>query len=653
MRYWKLAAMMAAIGGASPANAQDDLARKFGMREQVEHASLSPDGTKVAIVQAVDGQGSAVIILDLSRAQVRPASIARTSGNPERLSDCRWVSNMRLVCGIYGITRVEHDLTYASRIVAFDADGGRAQTVPVSSGRGVNLFGGSIIDWNPGQEGHVLMMRERLSTDHVRSRIGSSAEGFGVDLVDTTTMRSRSRERPDPNASEYITDGRGTVRITARINRDADGYLTGDRRYFYRSADGGNWQPLSSVGIDRAGFDPHHVDAKRNLAYGLKRVDGRIAAYSMALDGSGSQARIFAHPQVDVDGFVRIGRSGRVIGVTYATETRQVHYLDPDLEALAASLARALPATPLIRIVDSNEDERKLLIWAGSDVAPGSYYLLDRDQNRMEPLLADRPALQDVALAPMRAIRFRAADGTMIPAYLTMPVNRPPSELKAIVMPHGGPGARDEWGFDWLAQYFAARGYAVLQPNFRGSAGYGEAWFQRNGFQDWKTAIGDVNDAGRWLVREGIADPQRLGIVGWSYGGYAALQSAVLDSQLFKAIVAIAPVTDLGRLRASGQGWTNYRLARDFIGNGVHLTTGSPAQNAAAITAPVLMFHGDLDRNVDVAHARLMDARLKAAGKPGELIVYPGLDHYLQDSNARADMLAKAGAFLDRNLAAR
>ena len=90
-------------------------------------------------------------------------------------------------------------------------------------------------------------------------------------------------------------------------------------------------------------------------------------------------------------------------------------------------------------------------------------------------------------------------------------------------MPHGGPASRDEWGFDWLAQFFVSRGFAVLQPNFRGSSGYGDAWFQQNGFRSWKTAIGDVNDAGRWLVKEGIADPSKLAIVGWSYGGYAAL----------------------------------------------------------------------------------------------------------------------------------
>jgi dipeptidyl aminopeptidase/acylaminoacyl peptidase len=213
-------------------------------------------------------------------------------------------------------------------------------------------------------------------------------------------------------------------------------------------------------------------------------------------------------------------------------------------------------------------------------------------------------------------------------------------------MPHGGPGDRDEWGFDWLAQFFANRGYAVLQPNFRGSTGYGSAWFQQNGFKSWKIAIGDVNDGGRWLVKQGIADPARLGIVGWSYGGYAALQSAILDPSLFKAIVAVAPVTDLETLRDESQNFTNHEIVDAFIGHGPHDREGSPAQNAARITAPELMFHGDRDQNVGIGESQLMSSRLKSAGKSVELVEFHNLDHQLDDSDVRAEMLDKMDAFL-------
>jgi dipeptidyl aminopeptidase/acylaminoacyl peptidase len=343
---------------------------------------------------------------------------------------------------------------------------------------------------------------------------------------------------------------------------------------------------------------------------------------------------------------IRLGRRGRVIGATYTTEKRQAVYFDPELKALAAQLSRALPNAPLMNFMGASDDEKKLLIWAGSDSDPGTYYLLDRATKKMTPLMLVRPELEGVKLASVRPVSYRAADGTMIPAYLTLPPGKGEKGLPAIVMPHGGPSARDEWGFDWLAQYYANRGYAVLQPNFRGSAGYGSQWFQTNGFQSWRTAIGDVNDAGRWLVSQGIADPGKLAIVGWSYGGYAALQSAVVDPSLYKAIVAVAPVTDLGEARVEWAGFTNSENVRDFFGTGPHLEQGSPARHADQFKAPVLMFHGTLDRNVAVQESRLMRDRLKGAGKQVELVEFDKLDHQLDDSNARAQLLRRSDEFL-------
>jgi len=232
----------------------------------------------------------------------------------------------------------------------------------------------------------------------------------------------------------------------------------------------------------------------------------------------------------------------------------------------------------------------------------------------------------------------------MIPAYLTMPATGATKGLRAIVMPHGGPSARDEWGFDWLAQFYAARGYAVIQPNYRGSSGYGDAYLMKNGFRAWRTAVGDTSDAGRWLVKQGIADPGKLAIVGWSYGGYAALEAGVLDPQLFKAIVAIAPVTDPASLADQLRDYANYRVNKDYIGT---LEAGaSPAKNAGQIAAPVLLFHGTLDSNVAYSQSKLMNDRLKSAGKSAELITFDGLDHQIYDSAARAQILERSDAFL-------
>jgi dipeptidyl aminopeptidase/acylaminoacyl peptidase len=258
--------------------------------------------------------------------------------------------------------------------------------------------------------------------------------------------------------------------------------------------------------------------------------------------------------------------------------------------------------------------------------------------------------LEGVSLASVKPVSYPAADGTLIPGYLTLPPGHQSiTGLPAIVLPHGGPSARDEWGFDWLSQFYAARGFAVLQPNFRGSSGYGDKWFEDNGFKAWEVAIGDVLDAGRWLLRQG-ADSSKLAIVGWSYGGYAALQSAVVDPTLFRAVVAIAPVTDLAAVKAEHWGWSNYKFVSDFVGSGTHMHEGSPVEHADKIKAPVLIFHGTLDRNVGIEQSQRMAARLAAAGSKCELVTFENLEHYLEDSAARAQMLRKSDAFLRQAL---
>lgn len=213
-------------------------------------------------------------------------------------------------------------------------------------------------------------------------------------------------------------------------------------------------------------------------------------------------------------------------------------------------------------------------------------------------------------------------------------------------MPHGGPESRSCLVFDWLAQFFAHQGYAVLQPNFRGSVGYGSDWLVTNGFQSWETAIGDVNDGARWLVSEGIANGDQLAAVGWSYGGYAALQSEVTEPGLFRAIVAIAPVTDLPALRQDAMVFTNGRNISEYLGLGPHLTAGSPARQAERMAAPVLLFHGDQDINVDIGQSRRMHDRLQDAGNLSELVIFENLGHSLNDSAVRAQLLERSDQFL-------
>ena len=652
VRFLTVATGLAVASVSAPAMAApNDAATKFGAREGVHQISLSPDGKNIAVIQPINQRGEALFIVSLATGV--PKQILSSSGDPDRLEFCRWATNTRLVCGSYMISPSFAGTIGFTRLVGIDADGKNLKVVSAresSRAIGFTNFGGSVIDWTgSGTEGSVLMARHYVPEQTLGTLIASTGQGLGVDRVDTVSLKRNTVESPKLGAVEYISDGHGNVRIMGTRARTAAGYDLSKVTYYYRKPESREWLPLSTVtdaGGLGTGFNPYAVDRDRNVVFGFDDNGGYVGLYSIALDGSMKREVVMAQPRTDIDALVRIGRQQRVVGASYATERRQVEFFDPELKKLSTSLSKAIPGLPLVGFTDASADESKLLLFAGSDVDPGRYYLFDKATRKLAELLPVRPQLTGVTLATVKPVTFPAADGTQIPGYLTLPPGSDGKNLPAIVMPHGGPGSRDEWGFDWLSQYFANRGYAVLQPNFRGSTGYGAAWFQQNGFKSWRVAIGDVNDGGRWLVQQGIANPARLGIVGWSYGGYAALQSAVLDPNLFKAIVAVAPVTDLEMLRTEALGQTNYKTADAYIGHGPHVRQGSPAQNVERITAPVLMFHGDRDQNVDIGESRMMESRLKSAGKKVELVEFHNLDHYLDDSSARIGMLDKMDAFL-------
>lgn len=650
------------IAGAPAAAAPlsiHDAAVAFGTREGVSQASLSPDGTKLATLEPVGARGAVLRVLDLADPASQPMDVLTSSGDPERINWCRWAGTKRLMCLVLAVTQLqEGDLAYVTRLLGVNSDGKNLQMLqsPGRSGQnwGYNLYGGSVIDWNPGKDGHVYVMRQYQPSFTTGQRVKLSQQGLAVDDIDSANLRSTNVETPRNGAVDYISDGQGQVRLIGYEDRPGgSGYETGITRYVYRKKTGSEWLPLGKYAqVTQEGFNPIFVDPTLDLSYGLKKMDGRFAAYSVALDGSVKETMLFSRPDVDVSGFATIGRNRRVIGVTYTTDRAEVDYFDPEFKRLRASLSKALPNTPLVRFVDSSQDEKKLLLWSGSDADPGRYYLLDRAGSGMTELAMTRGMLENVALGKTKAVTIPTADGAMVPAYLTLPAGSDGKNLPAIVMPHGGPSARDEWGFDWLAQFWASLGYAVLQPNFRGSSGYGDAWFQRNGFQSWRVAIGDVAESGRWLVKQGIADPKKMALMGWSYGGYAALQTAATEPDLFRAVIAVAPVTDLGRLKEEFRYWSSFYVNSDFIGSGPHVEEGSPARQAAKIKAPVMLFHGSYDRNVSYKESQLMDERLRAAGKNSTLVIYPKLDHQLDDSSARQSMLEQSATFLQQSFAA-
>lgn len=483
-----LVAMSSALSGVATAQQPPAPAASFGARESVHDINISPDGTKVVYIAPAPGAASVVFVSDLAGGEPKP--IMKSSGNPERLSWCGFLSNTRLVCRTRALVDYEGLLVGLSRLSSIDATGGKIVELGERSSfydERLRQFDGDILDWLPDDGNAVLMMR-----DHVRevgktgSRIAREKDGFGVDRVDVRTLETSMVEPAKKSVSSYLTDGRGNVRIMqADRIEGATGQLSSTTSYSYRRTGASRWEEFSSFdSVTEEGMVPVAVDATLDAAYVLKKLAGRFALYRVKLDGSMKTDLAYANDKVDVDDVVRIGRGARVIGVTFAEERRQVVYFDEEYARLAKSLAKAIPNLPLVRFLGSSIDNNKLLVFAGSDADPGRYYTYDKNTRGLNEIMLARPALESATLATMKPVSYPASDGTFIPGYLSLPVGKTAKGLPAIVLPHGGPSARDEWGFDWLTQYLVGQGYAVLQPNYRGSAGYGANWMNQNGFAD-------------------------------------------------------------------------------------------------------------------------------------------------------------------------
>ncbi|WP_310497929.1 S9 family peptidase [Sandarakinorhabdus sp.] len=625
----------------------DRLAAKFGAREGTTDMRLSPSGNRIVYQTPLGTAGVAVRVADIEGSN---SAVILSSNQPDVIpGGCSFKTDERLICNVTFISMSAGTRLTFGRAFSVSADGkSRIELGERVTDRTVSVdqSGASLVDWLPDDPDHILMQVNVAEKSDIGSIVQSGRSGVSVQKVELATGRMTMVESPARGVTGWDTDDRGQVRYKVLRSTNAAGYMSSKSEHYVRVRDGKDWRQIA-VTDDDAGTDFafRGFDSDRDAYLALRPKDGRMALYREPAAG-GAGEMLYAHPRVDVDGLLRIGKWRRPVAVTYTDDARQYAFFDPVLEKRTRALSAALPGKPPVIVFDENGDGTKNLILAGGQSDPGRYYLYDTKARQLAALLPVRPELDGVLLGQQSAITYKARDGAAVPAYLTLPPGRTDMKgLPAIVMPHGGPWARDALGFDWLSQYFAALGYAVIQPNFRGSTGYGDSWYLDNGFKSWATAIGDVNDAGRWLLGQG-ADPARLAIVGWSYGGYAALQANVVEQGLYKAAVAIAPLTDFAMWKQQFLNFTNYKQVAAAVGDGPHIQAGSPTRHADKINVPVLMFHGSIDLNVDIAQARAMDAALAKAGKRHQLVVYPGLEHQLNDSAARTDMLTKSARWL-------
>lgn len=356
-----------------------------------------------------------------------------------------------------------------------------------------------------------------------------------------------------------------------------------------------------------------------------------------------------------IDGYIFDPTTRRLVGIWLAGDRSEQQFYDPILRARQTALRKALGSS--MTISSWSADFQKMILYTNGDGDAGTYWLVNG--KAVKAYTYPYPDIPDAAVGPTRMITYKAADGLEIHGVLTLPPGREAKGLPLVVLPHGGPQAHDSLGFDWEAQAFASRGYAVFQPNFRGSDGYGLE-FRDAGFGQWGRKMQtDISDGVADLAHQGIIDPKRACIVGGSYGGYAALAGVTVQQGLYRCAVSYGGVSDLNYfLNHESPAGTDARNAGTrylfkFLGvrdnDDASLHALSPARLADRADAPILLIHGADDTVVPVGQSREMERALRRAGKPVEFVELKGEDHWLSRDATRKAMLAAEISFVERN----
>ena len=329
----------------------------------------------------------------------------------------------------------------------------------------------------------------------------------------------------------------------------------------------------------------------------------------------------------------------------------KLYFFDPARQARWDAALRALPGYRL-DLVSASLDMNRFVVFGSAPDDAGSWWLIDVRTGQAKPLAEMYAGVPDDAVAPWSVLHYKAADGLALDGIVTLPRGAPAEKLPLVVLPHGGPTSHDSPGFDWLAQAFASRGYAVWQPNFRGSTGHGSD-FTRAGWGEWGRKMqSDISDGVAELARRGWIDPGRACIVGWSYGGYAAMAGVTLQHGLYRCAVSIGGVADLQmmlRQSRSDRGRGELRYWERFIGaeSGSDLLEAlSPADQAARADAPLLLIHGKDDTVVRIEQSQRMASALRRVGKPVTLLELDGEDHHLSIETTRLATLEAMMAFV-------
>ncbi len=601
----------------------------------IRHPIISPDGLNLVFRESI-GKETYVGIKPVDSSEIKRI------GLPEKhtLNWYRWAGDDQLLISVTGVGQLYGEEIPVSGLFAYNL---KTRTMLRLGTKAQVIEGDNILYVDPAGE-YVLMSLQRSIYDYPSVYKIGIADSAYTEIV-----------KPQSDIWEWIADDQGVVRMGLAYSR----YAT---KIYYRRSNDADFKLISKIKEnakdeekEESLIDITRIVSGKDEGYVLSNKEtGRFALYKFNYLTREIGELIFAHPENDVTDFTLTDDGSAIESLQYTDSRDRIMWFDPLYKKRQASLEAALPGQEAW-MQSRSRDGSKMVVFTTSPTDPGSYAIYEPKARKLDRFAAVNEMLDPALLAKTEYARYPARDGLSIPSYLTLPVGRVAKNLPLIILPHGGPyGVRDTLDYSTEVQFLANRGYAVLQPNFRGSDSYGEEYYKKGEGQIGRSMQDDLDDGMDWLAKDGIIDPARVCVVGASYGGYAAMWSVIRNPERYRCAASFAGVTDFkSQLKYDGKSLKSRyaRAWRDKVQGeeDFDLDTVSPAKNAAKLTRPLLITHGDEDSNVPYSQFKKMMDALKKAKKSVDSHTYEGEGHGFDDSANQKDWLDRLEAFLAKH----
>jgi dipeptidyl aminopeptidase/acylaminoacyl peptidase len=650
----------ATIGSGGAALAQDKAASNItvtadrqvpisvmGRIPNTQQVVISPDGNRLAMTMNSKGQ-EVYTVLNLDDPKPRPKVFAsagefRESGD-RTVGFYRWVGNDHLVFQLVSREVIFGQRGDLARLVSFNVNTGKMEPLAWRDSGG----NASRILHVDHESREILLERTNRSYSS-----GSDQRRPEVIRVNVATGKFERVQRPNLIVGGWFADGDGNVRMGSSFDPDS-----GEERMLYRPASGGNFKTVQKVKDENftdEGITPEVFLDDPDMAIVTSNHTGFNKVYKANLKTMELGEEIFSVDGYDVDGVIGNTDSSEMVGVSYRTDRRRIKYFDPYYKTVQEQVLDPSFGKGNARITSASLDKKHLVLRVAKTNQMGGFFYYNVETGDFKEIGYTNNTLREMELNPVSALRYKASDGEEIEAIVTYPRHRMGQKnLPVVMITHGGPfGPRDSAdydGFGWN-QAIAELGYVVIQPNYRGSGGYGSEWIKKGRDDGFGLRMqDDLNDAIDHLAKEGIADPNRACMMGWSYGGYASARAAQRDPSRWRCTVAGAGVYDLQAMRDYDVGYLG-NFGSNYLAKGAaDLDDVSPTKNADGPWSPILIVHGVRDARVPLAQATGLVSALKSSGKR------KGVDfHYIEQEknthnlpydNVRVEWLGGAAAWL-------